>query len=118
MTPPHPDLLTSPSQNTSSITFSQRPALNLQPELESTSSEYLKYGELLEDDKSLNSITYCVLGMGDRRMKKTRSPPSVSMQKTEVGQIIPSVGSTVQEAYLQKRILPDSKASPKRWKLR
>lgn len=111
-TPPH--LLTSPSQNTSSITFSQKPALNLQPELESTSSEHLKYGELLDDDKSLNSITYRVLGMGDRRMKKTRSPPSVSMQKTEVGQIITSVGSTVQEACLQKRILPDSKASPKK----
>ena len=55
--------------------------------------------------------------MGDRRMNKTKSLPSVSMQKMDVGQIIPSVVRTLQEAYTQKRILPDSKASPKKWQL-
>lgn len=49
---PTPDLFSSPSQTTSSIAFSPKPSLDLQPELEST-SEHLKHGELLEDDCQL-----------------------------------------------------------------
>lgn len=47
-------------------------------------------------------------------MDKTKSLPSVFIQKIDTEQIITSVVRTMQEAYTEERILPDPKASPKK----